>query len=130
MGLQALRKACWPYEIKYVPKSSYCPSLVTKHNRMMHVTATINRVISMTMSVVLDVTFQTHQDPPVHRVLKLYDRQFDSDQREVGKDRTAPHTLESEAAFEGFVKRGMMPGFLSYREKGKKRGRNAPRQGF
>jgi hypothetical protein len=69
----------------------------------------------MTMSVVLDVTFQTRQGPPVHRVLKLYDRRFGSCLREVGKDRAAPYTQENEAAFEAFVRRGMMPGFLRHR---------------
>ncbi|KAH6617613.1 hypothetical protein F5144DRAFT_586951 [Chaetomium tenue] len=89
---------------------SYSPDIPSR------VTATISRVIAMTMSVVLDVTFQSRQGPLVHLVLKLYDRRFGCDQREVGKDRTAPHTQENEAAFEDFVKRGMMPGFLRYRK--------------
>jgi hypothetical protein len=67
----------------------------------------------MTMSVVLDVTFQT--TPPVHHVLKLYDRRFGSCLREVVGDRVAPYTQENEAAFEAFVRRGMMPGFLRHR---------------
>ena len=68
------------------------------------------------MSVVLDVALQTRQGPPVHRVLKLYDRRFGSCLREIRKDRAAPHTPENEAAFEAFVKRGMMPGFLRLRK--------------
>ncbi|KAK4135165.1 hypothetical protein BT67DRAFT_293466 [Trichocladium antarcticum] len=88
----------------------YSPNLPSR------VTATISRVISMTMSVVLDVTFQTLQGPPVHHVLKLYDRRFGSCLREVCKDRAAPHTQENEAAFEAFVRRGMMPGFLRHRK--------------
>ncbi|EAQ84092.1 hypothetical protein CHGG_10496 [Chaetomium globosum CBS 148.51] len=67
------------------------------------------------MSVVLDVTFQTHHGPPIHHVLKLYDRRFGSCLREVDGDRVAPHTQENEAAFEAFVRRGMMPGFLRHR---------------
>ena len=70
----------------------------------------------MTKTVVLDVTFQTRHGPPVHRVLKLYDRRFGSCLREVCKDRAAPHTQESEAAFEAFVGRGMMPEFLRHRK--------------
>ncbi|KAK4105347.1 hypothetical protein N658DRAFT_462525 [Parathielavia hyrcaniae] len=74
----------------------------------------------MTMSVVLDVTFQnpaeTPQGPPIHYVLKLYDRRFGSCLREVCNDRAAPHTQENEAAFEDFVRRGMMPGFLRHRK--------------
>jgi hypothetical protein len=68
------------------------------------------------MSVVLDVTIQTRHGPPVHRVLKIYDRRFGSCLREVRKDRAAPYTQENEAAFEAFVSRGMMPGFLRHRE--------------
>lgn len=70
----------------------------------------------MTMSVVLDVTLQLHQGPPVHRVLKLYDRRFGYCLRKVGKDRAAPYTQENEAAFEAFVRRGMMPRFLRHRK--------------
>jgi len=69
----------------------------------------------MTMAVVLDVTLQTGQGP-VHRVLKLYDRRFGSCLREVRKDQAVPHTQETEAAFEAFVRRGMMPGFLRHRK--------------
>ncbi|KAL2194090.1 hypothetical protein P885DRAFT_71655 [Corynascus similis CBS 632.67] len=68
------------------------------------------------MSVVLDVTFQTCQGPPVHRVLKLYDRRFGSCLREVYNNKAAPYTQENEAAFEAFVRRGMMPGFLRHRK--------------
>ncbi|EAQ84371.1 hypothetical protein CHGG_08385 [Chaetomium globosum CBS 148.51] len=50
------------------------------------------------MSVVLDVTFQTHQDPPVHRVLKLYDRRFDSDQLIERKERNEAETLPVRAS--------------------------------
>ncbi|KAG7292161.1 hypothetical protein NEMBOFW57_002196 [Staphylotrichum longicolle] len=89
---------------------SYSPNLPSR------VTATISRVISMTMSVVLDVTLQLHQGPPVHRVLKLYDRRFGSCLRKAGKDSAAPYTQENGAAFEAFVRRGMMPGFLHHRE--------------
>ncbi|KAL2022650.1 hypothetical protein VTK56DRAFT_4994 [Thermocarpiscus australiensis] len=81
------------------------------------VTATISKVVSMTMSVVLDVTFQTRHGPPIHRVLKLYDRRFGSCLRDVLEERRhkpVPHTQENEAAFEAFVRRGMMPGFLRY----------------
>ncbi|KAH6856024.1 hypothetical protein B0I37DRAFT_322873 [Chaetomium sp. MPI-CAGE-AT-0009] len=88
---------------------SYSPDLPSR------VTVTISRVISMTMSVVLDVTFQTRQGP-VHRVLKLYDRRFGSSLRDVCEDEPAPHTQENEVAFEAFVRRGMMPGFLRYRK--------------
>lgn len=89
---------------------SYSPDLPPR------VTATINRVISMTMSVVLDVTFQTRQGLPVHCVLKLYDRRFGSCLRDVRKDKAAPHTQENEAAFEALVNGGMMPAFLRYRK--------------
>jgi hypothetical protein len=90
-------------------RKSYSPNLPSR------VTATISKVLSMTMSVVLDVTFQSRHGPPVHRVLKLYDRRFGSCLREVDGDRAAPHTQENEAAFEAFVRRGMMPGFLRHR---------------
>jgi hypothetical protein len=68
----------------------------------------------MTMSVVLDVTLPTSHGPPDDRVLKLYDRRFGSCLRDVGEDKPAPHTQESEAAFEAFVRAGMMPTFLRY----------------
>ncbi|KAK4153669.1 hypothetical protein C8A00DRAFT_33620 [Chaetomidium leptoderma] len=76
------------------------------------VTATISKVLSMTMSVVLDVTFQTRHGPPVHGVVKLYDRRFGSCPRDVLENKPAPRTQETEAAFQAFVGRGMMPGFL------------------
>ncbi|KAL2179571.1 uncharacterized protein P884DRAFT_283462 [Thermothelomyces heterothallicus CBS 202.75] len=75
-------------------------------------TATISRVLSETMSVVLAV--QIHHGFSIRCVLKLYDRRFGSCLRYVLDKRTAPHTRESEAAFEAFVRRGMMPGFLRY----------------
>ncbi|KAK4095719.1 hypothetical protein N658DRAFT_502410 [Parathielavia hyrcaniae] len=84
----------------------YSPNLPSR------VTVTISKVLSMTMAVVLDVTIQSRHGPPVHRVLKLYDRRFGSGLRGVYKDSVAPHTQQTEAAFEAFVRRGMMPGFL------------------
>ena len=69
----------------------------------------------MTMSVVLCVTFQTRHGPPIHRVLKLYDRRFGSCLRDV-HGKPAPHTPENEEAFQAFVSRGVMPGFLRYRK--------------
>ncbi|KAK4233135.1 hypothetical protein C8A03DRAFT_48226 [Achaetomium macrosporum] len=71
----------------------------------------------MTMSVVLAVTLQTCHGLPIHCVLKLYDRRFGSCLRYILKKKTAPHTPENEAAFEAFVRRGMMPGFLRYPKK-------------
>ncbi|KAL2126355.1 hypothetical protein VTI74DRAFT_1129 [Chaetomium olivicolor] len=71
----------------------------------------------MTMSVVLAVTLQIYHGPPIHCVLKVYDRRFGSCLRYILKKKTAPITWESEAAFEGFVRRGMMPGFLRYLKK-------------
>ncbi|KAL2167105.1 hypothetical protein VTG60DRAFT_1696 [Thermothelomyces hinnuleus] len=68
----------------------------------------------MTMSVVLDVTLQTRHGTPIQCVLKLYDRRFGSCLRDLPKDMPAPHAQESEAAFQAFVRRGMMPGFLRY----------------
>jgi hypothetical protein len=90
---------------------SYSPNLPSL------VTATISKVLSMTMSVVLDVIIQTQDGggPPVHHVLKLYDRRFGSCLRELHIDKPAPHTEENEAAFEAFVRRGMMPEFLLHR---------------
>ncbi|KAK4233167.1 hypothetical protein C8A03DRAFT_19702, partial [Achaetomium macrosporum] len=81
------------------------------------VTASISKVLSMTMSVVLDVSFQTRHGPPIHHVLKLYDRRFGSCLRDVLEDKPAPYTQENEAAFQTFVGRGMMPGFLRYLKK-------------
>ncbi|KAK3309862.1 uncharacterized protein B0T15DRAFT_16390 [Chaetomium strumarium] len=80
------------------------------------VTATITKVLSMTMSVVLDVSiqFQTRHGPPIHCVLKLYDRRFGSSLRDVLGNEPAPYTQENEAAFQTFVARGMMPGFLRH----------------
>ncbi|KAK4143976.1 uncharacterized protein C8A04DRAFT_37008 [Dichotomopilus funicola] len=102
-----LYQAGRPLELQV--RKSYSPDLPSR------VTATISKVLSMTMSVVLDVTFQTRHGLPVHHVLKLYDRRFGSCLREVDGDRVAPHTQENEAAFEAFVRRGMMPGFLRHR---------------
>jgi hypothetical protein len=50
-------------------------------------------------------------------VLKLYDRRFGLCLRYILKKKTALHTLENEAAFEAFIGRGMMPGFLGHLKK-------------
>ncbi|KAL2133613.1 hypothetical protein VTI74DRAFT_2015 [Chaetomium olivicolor] len=71
----------------------------------------------MTMSVVLDISFQTRHGPPIHRVLKLYDRRFGTCLRDILEEKPAPYTQENEAAFQAFVGRGMMPGFLRYLKK-------------
>lgn len=81
------------------------------------VTATISKVLSMTMSVVLDVGVQTRHGPPIHHVLKLYDRRFGSSLRDILEDKPAPYTRENEEAFQTFVQRGMMPEFLRYLKK-------------
>lgn len=86
----------------------------SSHDRPSRTIATISKVFSMTMSVVLDVTLPSRHGPPVHRVLKLYDRRFGSCLRDIGEDNSGPHTQQSEAEFEAFVRGGMMPAFLRY----------------
>lgn len=77
------------------------------------VTATITKVLSMTMSVVLEVTLQARHGPTTHHVLKLYDRRFGSSLRHDGiKNKPTPYTKANEVAFQTFVRRGMMPEFL------------------
>jgi hypothetical protein len=66
----------------------------------------------MTMSPVLDVTIPSRHGPPIHHVLKLYDRRFGSSLRTDYDPRLVPHTQAHEVAFQSFVKRGMMAEFL------------------
>ncbi|KAK4248925.1 hypothetical protein C7999DRAFT_39915 [Corynascus novoguineensis] len=66
------------------------------------------------MSVVLDVSVQNRHGPPIHHVLKLYDRRFGSCLRDILEDKPAPYTRENEAAFQTFVGRGMIPGSLRH----------------
>ncbi|KAH6845044.1 hypothetical protein B0I37DRAFT_379019 [Chaetomium sp. MPI-CAGE-AT-0009] len=106
-----------PYQVGKSLELQVCESYSRHLPSQLTRTATINKVLSMTMSVVLEVTLQTRHGPPIHCVLKLYDRRFGSCLRYIFKKKTAPHSRENEAAFEAFVRRGMMPGFLGYLKK-------------
>jgi len=66
------------------------------------------------MSPVLPVTIQdrAHHRPPLHCVLKLYDRRFGTSLRSLHSRKVAAHTQACEAAFQDFVRRGMMAEFL------------------
>ncbi|KAK4153649.1 hypothetical protein C8A00DRAFT_43468 [Chaetomidium leptoderma] len=77
------------------------------------VTATIRKVLSMTMSPVLDVTIVTRHGPlaPIHCVLKLYDRRFGTSLRSDYGSKLVPYQA-NEVAFQTFVRRGMMAEFL------------------
>ncbi|KAL2126784.1 hypothetical protein VTI74DRAFT_232 [Chaetomium olivicolor] len=76
------------------------------------VTATIRKVLSMTMSPVLDVTIPTRHGPSDHCVLKLYDRRFGTSLRSGYADELVPYTQANDEAFRTFVRRGIMPAFL------------------
>ncbi|KAK3899175.1 hypothetical protein C8A05DRAFT_37230 [Staphylotrichum tortipilum] len=66
------------------------------------------------MSPVLDITITNLDGPAIRCVLKLYDRWFGTSLRASYGEDPVPHTLASEAAFLGFVRRGMMPEFIGY----------------
>ena len=75
------------------------------------VTAIIHQIFGITMSPVLDVTIETKPGSHIWAVLKLYDRRFGTDRRDVLGKHT-PHTAVHEAAFQSFVRQGKMEPFL------------------
>jgi hypothetical protein len=77
------------------------------------VTAIITQVFDITMSPVMKVAIITKPEsgPHIRAVLKVYDRRFGADLREIyGKDN--PHTAADEAEFESFVRQGKIDPFL------------------
>ncbi len=82
-------------------------------------TATIHKMMSMTMSPVLDVTISVSEGTDIRAVLKLYDRRFGKDLR-IGQRYAAPHMPVNEAMFQDFVRRGMMAPFFRELEEEKK----------
>lgn len=72
--------------------------------------ANIGKVHGITMSPVMDIHIRT---PSGYRsaVLKVYDRRFGVDLRNIYRVHL-PHTTESEAAFQSFVRSGKMGPFL------------------
>ena len=87
--------------------NSYCDFLSAQQQ----ITAVIHRMLSMTMSPVLDVVVQAPTGSPIRAVLKLYDRRFGKDLRNVFNQHR-PHTAASEVLFQSFIRRGMMAPFL------------------
>lgn len=69
------------------------------------VTATISRVFTMTMSIVLEISINTKSDSKFRGVLKLYDRRFGTCLREV-RGKHVPQTLDDEDLFQSIVRRG------------------------
>ncbi|KAH6842304.1 hypothetical protein B0I37DRAFT_381642 [Chaetomium sp. MPI-CAGE-AT-0009] len=83
------------------------------------VTVRIIRVLSMTMSPVMTVSIKTQSGSEYRVILKLYDRRFGRNFREIlGKH--APHTAADEVAFQSFVRQGKMAPFLRVLEHNKK----------
>ncbi len=87
--------------------NSYCSYLSPQQQ----VTVVIHKMLSMTMSPVLDVVVEAPTGSPVRAVLKLYDRRFGKDLRDVF-NRHTPHTAAKEALFQSYIRRGMMAPFL------------------
>jgi hypothetical protein len=65
----------------------------------------------MTMSPVMEIVTNTSSGSEFRAVLKLYDRRFGRDHREI-RGQHAPHTTADEVAFQSFVRRGKMEPFL------------------
>lgn len=83
------------------------------------VTAYILKVLSMTMSPVMEVSIKTGSGSEARAVLKLYDRRFGRNLREIN-GKYAPHTEADEVAFRSFVRQGKMAPFLRMLEHDKK----------
>lgn len=66
------------------------------------VSVVINKSIAMTMSCALDVTVKGESGQEFRAVLKLYDRRFPAELRELDEG-GIPHTPETEAAFHSFA---------------------------
>lgn len=81
-------------------------------------TATISRPISFTMSPVMEVTI-FESGLPFRAILKLYDRRFGRDLRQV-RGKPSPHTPSDEAAFRSFIQQGKMAPFLHELEEDEK----------
>jgi hypothetical protein len=71
------------------------------------------------MSQVLNVTIQTPNGSTIHAALKLYDRRFSEDLRDVS-GKHMPHTSIQEIAFRAFTRHGMLTPFLRELEEEKK----------
>ncbi|KAL2126374.1 hypothetical protein VTI74DRAFT_1092 [Chaetomium olivicolor] len=83
------------------------------------ITARILKVLSMTMSPVMEVSIKTRSGSEFRAVLKLYDRRFGRNFREI-RGKHAPHTAADEVAFRSFVRQGKMAPFLRMLEHDKK----------
>ncbi|KAL2193174.1 hypothetical protein P885DRAFT_46007 [Corynascus similis CBS 632.67] len=82
------------------------------------VTSRILKVLSMTMSPVTEVSIKTLSGSEFRAVLKLYDRCFGRNLREIRR-KHAPHTA-ADVAFQSFVRQGKMAPFLRVLEHDKK----------
>jgi hypothetical protein len=78
------------------------------------------------MSPVMEVAIKTQSGSEFRAVLKLYDRRFGRDLREIQGEH-APHTAADEVAFQSFVRQGKMAPFLHILEHEKKTRDIAPR---
>jgi hypothetical protein len=67
----------------------------------------------------MEIAIQTQSGPEFRAVLKLYDRRFGRDFREI-RGKHAPHTAADEVALQSFVRQGKMAPFLRVLEHDKK----------
>ena len=88
----------------------------------------ILRLFSITMSPVMDVVIRTIPGSNIRAVLKLYDRRFGTDLRDIF-DEYVPHTAADETLFQSFVRRGEIGPFLRELEEKKKAELLPPRAG-
>ena len=91
-GLRAATATPVPYEEGRQLDLQVCQSYSPDPSSSQRVTATIRRVLSMTMSPVMSIAIPTSDGPPIYGVLKLYDRRFGT---ALGRDygnKVAPHT--------------------------------------
>jgi hypothetical protein len=65
----------------------------------------------MSMSPVMEIAIQPQSGPEFRAVLKLYDRRFGRDFRQI-RGKHAPHTAADEVALQSFVRQGKMAPFL------------------
>ncbi|KPM36870.1 hypothetical protein AK830_g9693 [Neonectria ditissima] len=82
-------------------------------------TAVISKMLSMTMSPVMQVTVTTKSGSTIPAVLKLYDRRFGTDLRDH-RNKHVPYTSADEVVFQSLIQRGDMDRILQELDEEKK----------
>ncbi|KAH6949051.1 hypothetical protein BKA56DRAFT_607060 [Ilyonectria sp. MPI-CAGE-AT-0026] len=92
-------------------------------------TAVITKTFQVTMPPVVEVTILDGSIGTTNAILKLYDRRFGPNQRDV-EGKYSPHSASDEQALASFVEEPRVEGFLSVEEQTKRELIAPPAWGF